>query len=423
MTRWRFARVLAGMWWVFLSVGVLIPLLPQYVTDLGGSARAVGLTVLLYAVSGILSRPFAGVYLRRRDPWPMMAASVVLGVAALVLTPLVHHLAWLLVWRVVDGFVLGCFYLAAATSVVQGAPRASRGSALSYFSVPLFLGTAVGPVLGDEMLASLGPDGTWIAAGALLALALPFCLPFRWPRMSRSERYHVAPTTAATAATADGTVTDTGGRAEAPPVTARDVLRTLLHPSAIWPAGVLALMISGWASFQAFVPLYGPELGMSGTGPIFLLYSVVVLTIRIGGARLFDRLPLVELVVVGAVANVAGLLTAWFWAHPAALFTAAALMAVAIALSYTCLMRIALEGVPAYEEGAVVGAYSISYELGTGLGAAGLGVLVTSTGSYTAAFLGGAIAGAMGLLVLLVRLWPRRQVYTAAQLALTHPPT
>jgi predicted MFS family arabinose efflux permease len=91
-------------------------------------------------------------------------------------------------------------------------------------------------------------------------------------------------------------------------------------------------------------------------------------------------------------------------------------------------MRMALEGVPPYEEGAVVGAYSISYELGAGLGAALLGLLVTSTGSYPAAFLGGAIAGAVGLVLLLVSFWSRRHAYTAARLSgapvdvAAHPP-
>jgi MFS family permease len=346
-----------------------------------------------------------------------MAGSVVLGVAALVATPLVHDLAWMLAWRFVDGFVLGCFYLAAATTVVQGAPRTSRGSALSYFSVPLFLGTAVGPVLGDELLASLGADRTWIAAGALLALALPVCLWVRSPRASRAPRDAAVPSPTAGAGTAAGPASTPAEDDAVPPVTPRDVLRTLLHPSAIWPAAVLALIVAGWAGFQAFVPLYGPELGMAGTGPLFLVYSGVVLAIRIGGARLFDRLPLVELVVLGAAANVAGLLTAWRWAHPAALFAAAALMAVGIGLSYTTLMRMALEGVPPYEEAAVVGAYSISYELGAGVGAALLGAVVTSTGSYAAAFLGGAVAGAAGLVLLLVCFWSRRQAYTAARLA------
>ena len=394
MTSWRFARVLVGMWWVFLSVGLLIPLLPRYLKDvLGVGAGAVGVTVLIYAVSGILARPVAGVYLRRGDPWPLMGWSVVVGVAALVLTPLVDHLAWMLVLRSIDGFVLGCFYTAAATTVVQGVPASSRGSALSYFSVPLFLGTAVGPLLGDQLIGRLGPDGTWIVSGALLSLALPACLGVR------------------------SSVAASGAPSGPPPVTVRVLVQTLVHPSAVWPAAVLALIISGWAAFQAFVPLYGPELGMSGTGPLFLVYSLVVLAIRIGGARLFDRLPLVELVVLGAAANVIGLLVAWWWARPAALFVASGLMAVAIGLSYTTLMRMALEGVPPYEEGAVVGAYSISYDIGAGVGAAALGALVSSTGRYPTAFLGGAIAGMVALVVLLLLFWAKRDSYTAGRVA------
>jgi MFS family permease len=416
MTSWRFARVLVGMWWVFFSVGILIPLLPQYLRDdLGTGAGAVGVTVLIYAVSGILARPVAGVYLRRRDPWPLMASSVLAGVAALTLTPLIDHLAWMLALRSIEGFVLGCFYTAAATTVVQGVPRSSRGSALSYFSVPLFLGTAAGPLAGDWLLTTVGSGRTWVLSGLLLSLALPACLGSRSDRAPvGEERLTKQLFTEELGAFAGATA---GPPQVLPPVTARVLLQTLVHPSAVWPAVVLALIISGWAAFQAFVPLYGPELGMAGTGPLFLVYSVVVLAIRIGGARFFDRLPLVELVVLGAAANVAGLLVAWRWAEPVALFVASGLMAVAIGLSYTTLMRIALEGVPLYEEGAVVGAYSISYDIGAGVGAAALGALVGSTGSYSTAFLGGAVAGFLGLLILLFFFWSRRHSYTSGRVA------
>lgn len=374
-------RAVAAMWWVFCSVGVLIPLQPRYVRqELAASDSVVGLTFLVFAVAGVVARPAAGVYLRSRDPWPLMAASCGGAAAALALTPAVQRLWWLLLLRFVEGVAVGLFYTAAATSVVQSTPPTRRGRALSYFSVPLFLGTAVGPMIGDWLIAELGLARPWVVAGALLGLALPFCL-----RRSRVVG--------------------------SPPLRRGELLRTLAHPSAAWPALIMALMVSGWASFQAYVPLYGPQLNLHATGTLFLAYSGVVLIIRVGGARLFDLLPPVELVLVGAGANVVGLLVAWLWRDALALYLAACLMAVAIGTGYTTLMRVALTGVPAHEEGAVVGAYSVAYDIGAGAGPAVMGALVAWAGSYASAFAGGALAGAVAFGVALRHLWPLRHRY------------
>lgn len=395
MPKLPFAGVLGGMWCVFLSVGVLIPLIPNYITGpLELSRDYVGLTVLLFAGAGVLARPVAGAFLRTGNPWWMMIASAIVGALALIATPLVTNLYWMWGWRVVDGFAIGCFYTAAATSTIQATTPGKQGSALAYFSVPLFLGVALGPILGDGAIALLGQQGTWVIAGAILALAVPLSL-----------------VGALSARSAVSTRNASVPEEPVPTMTRADLWRTVAHPAALVPAAVLALIVAGWSAFQAFVPLYGPELGMATTGPLFLVYSTVVLTVRIGGARLFDRLPLVELVVLGTAANTVALLVMWLWESVGALFIASALMGLAIGVAYTTLLRIALHRVPKYEEGAVIGAYSLAYDLGTGLGAAGLGLVGTWLGTYPAIFAAGAVCGAVSLLLVLIRLWPVRTRY------------
>jgi predicted MFS family arabinose efflux permease len=397
---WRsILRAIVAMWWVYASVGVLVPLLPQYVTDrYGGGATAIGVTVLVYGVASVAGRPVAGLYLRTGEPWRLMTLSAVVGVVALVLTPLAPNLGAMLALRFVDGAAVGAFYTAAATSVVHQTPHGQRARVLSYFSVPLFLGVAIGPVVGDALIAGIGQDGTWLVSGAIMFAAAPGCV-LQARRVARAGR-----------------------RAEpvspAPPAPREPLLRALLgplvQPSAVWPAVVLALSIVGYAGFQALVPVYGPEIGLPATGTVFFLYSFLTLVIRIAGAAWFDRLPLVEVVLVGCLANVAGLVVAWLWAAPAALYVSAALMAVAIALQYVLLMKLALTGMPREREGSVVAAYSISYDVGAGLGAAALGLVVSATGSYRSAFLAGAVCAVLGALVLVGRFWRRRHRYAEA---------
>jgi predicted MFS family arabinose efflux permease len=402
--RRRFLCAVTGMWWIFLSVGILVPLLPGYVArGLDSSSTVVGISVLLYAISGVLSRPIAAVCLRRHTPWTLMTVASAIGSVTLAATPAWHHLGWFYSMRFMEGLAVGVFYTAAASGVVRDTPPASRGSALSYFSVPLFLGIAVGPMAGDQIIEAVGLEQAWVIAGVLMLLAVPTSI---WPVLMRVD-------TGGTDLAAAGPL----GDITVPALTKNDLWRAIVHPAAVVPAAIMALAIAGWAGFQAYVPLYGPTIGMKATGSIFLVYAIVVLTIRVGGARLFDVLPLVELVVVGAVANIVGLLVAWFWREPAALHVAAALLAVSVGLMFVTLMRVSLAGAPAHDEPAIVGAYSIAYDVGAGIGASILGVVITTTGSYASAFVGGAAAGVVALGMTLYFLWPARERYRADRLS------
>jgi MFS family permease len=393
MPRLPFLCVLLTMGGTFLATGVLIPLLPLYITDgLGAGESALGLTVLVYAVAGVLARPFAGTYLRVRDPWRLLEASAGAGFLVMLVTPLVKHMAWMYVTRAIEGFALGMIYLAGTTAVVSMTPVGRQGRGLSLLSVPLFLGIALGPILGDQLIRHWGYWWTWIGAAGLLALAVPAALV----GSVASRRSKLPPP---------------GKGSAVPPLTRTDVWNTLAHPAALVPAGVIVLLVVGWATFQVYVPLYGPTLGMAATGTVFLVHSLVVLAIRVLGADLFDRLPLVELALAGAVASALGLLVAWLWVAKPAIYVTAMLLGVAVGLTYTTLLRVALAGVDRAEQGAVIGAYSVAYDLGTGLGTAAVSMVVAATGNYRVVFLIGAICAAASVVLLVTRLWRRRRRY------------
>src|SRR5690606_35504212 len=98
--------------------------------------NAVGITIFVYGVAGVLARPLATVYLRRHGHWSLMTGGVLVGAVALAVTPMAPSLGPLLLLRFVDGVAIGAFYTAAAASVVREVPIERRGAALSYFSVP-----------------------------------------------------------------------------------------------------------------------------------------------------------------------------------------------------------------------------------------------------------------------------------------------
>jgi MFS family permease len=233
-------------------------------------------------------------------------------------------------------------FVGAATAVQDLAPPDRRGEAASYFSVALYGGLAIGPALGERVLAAWGFDAVWYAAAgaALVAAALGCWTP-------------PGPVRAA-------------GSPHGP----------LLHRAALGPGAVLLLGLIPFTGFAAFLALYGDRIGMTDVGPVFALYAGVVLVIRILGARLPDRLgwrrastlSLLSLAVSGA------LLAAW--AAPAGVWLATIFMAVGMSLLFPALFSAVLLDVPEHERSQAVGTFSLFFDLSQGIGAPALGVVV-----------------------------------------------
>jgi MFS family permease len=349
----------------FVAIGAILPVLPRFIEGpLGGGSLAVGLGVGSFSVTALLLRPVAGRLGDRRGRRLLVvcgASLVGLSMAGLGLAKSFPELVGL---RLLAGAGEAFFFTGVASVIHDLAPDERRGEAVSYFSLALYAGIALGPVIGEALLG----DGRfarvwWVGAGlavvaALLALRLP------------------------------DTRTHFGGAGE--------VRGRLIHPAAVLPGLVATAAVMGFSGFASFVPLYALRLGMSGSGLVFVLFSVVVLAIRSLGARLPDQLGPRKTSRIALGSAIAGLLLTAAWATPAGLYLGTVGFAVGQALFFPGLMTIAVHGAPESERGAVVGTFTAFFDLGYGLGGLALGSVAALFG-YRAVFVAGAVAAAGGL--------------------------
>lgn len=354
----------------FMSLGALIPTLPRFIAGpLSGSSVSVGLGVGSFALSAVLLRPFIGSIGDRRGRRILMlggAALVALSMAGYVVA---ESLWTLIALRLVTGAGEAAFYVGAASAINDIAPDERRGEALSYFSLALYSGLAIGPIVGESVLDAFGFDTTWLVACAFSALAVVFAV--RVPET----------------------------RPPAQPGAAPHRIR-LAHPAGIKPGIILACSIWGLAGFSAFVPLYALDLGMSGSKTVFFTYSALVVTIRLLGARIPDILGARRASRAAMLISTAGLALIGLWAHPAGLYAGAIVYGVGQALLFPALMTLALRGVAPSERGAVVGTFTAFFDLAFGLGSVSLGA-VTAVLGYRGLFLSAAAVALFGFVLLI----------------------
>lgn len=351
----------------FLAVGAIIPTLPRYVEGpLNSGSVAVGLAMGAFALTAVVLRPLVGRISDTRGRRILIIFGGTIVGATIVGYALTQSMPALIVLRLLTGVGEAGFYVGVASVVNDLAPESRRGEAISYFSLALFLGLALGPVVGESTLEAIGYDPVWFIAGtsAVIAGVVGIFVP------------DTRPPDAATAP---------GGR--------------LLHRAAIKPGTVLATHIWALATFSSFVPLYALSLGLSGSRFVFALHSVLILAIRLFGARLPDRLGPRRAAVFALTFTAIGLAIMSVWASPMGLYMGAVAFSLGHALAFPALMTLAIRGAPAAERGSVVGTFTAFFDGAFGVGAISAGVLAGALG-YRGAFGGAALIAVIGLGVL-----------------------
>ena len=153
-----------------------------------------------------------------------------------------------------------------------------------------------------------------------------------------------------------------------------------MHPDAVGPGVVLAIGMAAFAVFGAFLPDHARALGLSGSGGLFAVYSAVCLVLRIGGARLPERLgPRVSVTTAFTMLGV-GLTLFAAITEQWALFVAAGCVGVGMAFMYPSLMAFTVNRAPEAERPRAIASFTMFFEAGTAVGGLALGALADSFG-------------------------------------------
>lgn len=360
----------------FVSYGVLLYSLPLYlVSPVRADERAVGLIYAGFTVAALALRPLAGRVTDRIGPRPVMALGGGLATVAALGLLAVDSVPGVLAVRVLAGVAEAAFMVAGMVALAGLAPPQRLGEAVSYNSLALYLGIAVGPLCGEAVRNTVGFAGTWWAAASLAAVsaALAMTLPGAQPA-----------------------VPDTRGRNGA------WIHRASLAPSLAFVGGSVA-----GSGVLAFAVLRVGELGMMGSSLPLVAYGGAVVTIRLLLPRIADQHPPLSIMAISLFITTTGAVLAAIAAAWPVFIVGAGLLGAGVALLTPAFFAAVFAGARPQDRGSASATATMAIDLGMGGGPIAAGLIAVSWG-LPAAF------AAISALTLLCSLW-------ATHLAVRHP--
>jgi predicted MFS family arabinose efflux permease len=351
----------------FTAAGMEIPLAPLFAARaLGADEVGVGIAVGALALTALFLRPFAGRSSDRRGRRPLLIGGALLYAAATAAHAVAPDLTVMIGLRLVLGVAEAFFFVAGFAALADLAPPGRSGEALSFNSLSLYLGIALGPIIGQALLGMSGFTLAWLGAAGLAVLAA--ILATRLPETREAAATHDAPVV------------------------------PLIHRAAIGPGLGLLSGIAAMAGFFAFVALHAETIGVVDWSLVLLEFGLIVVATRVVFAKLPDRLPPYRLGSAALALTAGGIAAVAVVPSAAGLFIGSGIMAVGVAFTTPAFFSAVLLRTAPHERGSAMGTMSVSIDLAFGAGPMLFG-LVAAVGGIPNAFFAGAalaLAGAVG---------------------------
>jgi multidrug resistance protein len=163
---------------------MVLPLLPFYALEFGGSGMIVGVLVSSYAVAQLISAPLWGRVSDRYGRRPALLIGLLFSAVAYVIFAFATSIPMLLLSRLVQGAGGGTTGVIQAY-VADATEPENRARSLGWISAATNLGVAIGPVIGS-LTFTLGPSAPGLFAAALCLLNIVFA--WKYLRESHTSR-------------------------------------------------------------------------------------------------------------------------------------------------------------------------------------------------------------------------------------------
>jgi len=385
-----FASLFIAVAVVMLGVGIIAPILPLYADTFAATGVSIGLVFSAFSLSRCLLSPFIG----RLSDRIGRKRILMIGLASYTLASVLYALAmslWQLgIFRFVQGAAAAMVTPIAQAYIGDITPRGKEGRTMNLFYSSMFLGMALGPLLGGGLSALWSYELAFYAMGILSTVALVLVaatLPADHGRAGygRSRPREIVP------------------------------LRHVMKNDAVKAIAVYMATRGFWRQgFNTFYPLFAVAasgLGEASIGTVVSVYMLGGGLLQIPFGYLADRYPRLPQIVLGSTFAPLVLFAVPFVRHVWVIILITFAMGAFSALSRASIIAIRTELGRTHGMGTLAGLQGGSFAVGQMVGPLVSGVVADFLGVGAVFPVGGGIGLlGTGLVMVWLRRWRKRQV-------------
>lgn len=343
------AKIYSSQFWLlcvstalfFASFNMIVPELPEYLTNLGG-AEYKGFIISLFTLTAMISRPFSGKLTDMVGRKPVMMVGGVVCLICSSLYPLLTTVAAFMMLRLLHGFSTGFSPTGVAAYITDTIPANKRGEAMGWIGTAGALGMAGGPAIGGAVANNFGLGAMFYVSAFFALVSVAILFRFGETLTERKE------------------------------VTWRVLKiskKDILEPLVIAPALVMLLTAYSYGAVFTLLPDFGSGVGIKNKGLLFTFLTVSSLTIRLLAGKASDRYGRVAVLKLSVPLMVIAMLTFGFAESTLMLIIGAVLYGLAQGSTSPTLLAWATDLCDEQHRGRGIAFFYIFMELGIGLGA------------------------------------------------------
>lgn len=359
----------------FSTLFSLMPVLPLYVTSLGGNETQVGIVTSASATTAIFIRFVAGPAIDRWGARPfLIGGGIASSVSALMLL-WADSVGTVVFSRLVHGASMGVFSTAASVLAAQIVPVPRRAEGLGWFGLSGNVAMALGPVASSAVAVTFGFEGVFWATLGLSVAAIMIALVVR-KRPPETE----------------------DASATVPKVSRpkRGWLR--LSQGAMIPSATMLFVAVGLGGVMTFAPILGVQIGLESAGVFYTTMAVSQMTARVLTGRLADRFGRKKVIFPSLIWAMIGLAAFGFVKGAGGLILVAFLFGLGWGALMPAMLALAIDLSESDERGAAMATYFGAVDGGVALGTPLIGMIIGEA-SFGTAFLLAAAAAGLGTVI------------------------
>ncbi|TCP25968.1 putative MFS family arabinose efflux permease [Scopulibacillus darangshiensis] len=339
----NFILIVIANLFTYQGFQMLIPTLPVYIKDIGGSDFQASLVVSLFALSALIFRSITGKAVDTAGRKPLL----IIGFIILIFFNLTFFafsaVALLLVLRLFQGVGWGMASTSIATVMSDNVPDQRRGEGTGYYALSVILATSVAPIIGIALLNHYSFNVILILTTVFMAIGWLITQGVSIPKLTKQEQQKQ---------TKKGSIWS-----------------DLFEKKALLPSVLCFLLAVPFGGVMSFIALYGKEIGIESIWIYFIGHCLMILISRPFVGKLFDRKGHAFVVLPGAVCMLAGLIVLSFTTTIPTLVIASILYGFGFGSVQPSLQAWAVDRSASDRKGAANGTFLSFMDLGVALGA------------------------------------------------------